>query len=38
MTSTSSVEISGPTMVVKETEACNRPHADEQKPMAITAS
>ena len=35
MTSTNSVEISGATMVVKETEACNRPHADEQK--TITA-
>ncbi len=37
MTTANSVEISGPTMVIKETEACNRPHADEQKPMAITA-
>ena len=33
MTGTNSVEISGPTMVVKETEACNRPHADERKPI-----
>jgi len=37
MTTANSVEISGPTMVIKETEACNRPHADEQKPMEITA-
>ncbi len=37
MTTANSVEISGPTMVIKETEACNRPHADEKKPMAITA-
>ncbi len=35
MTSTSSVEISGPTMVIKETEACDRPHADKRK--TITA-
>ena len=35
MTSTSSVEISGPAMVVKETEACNRPHADEQKKITV---
>jgi len=28
------VEISGATMVVKETEACSRPHADEQKIIA----
>ena len=35
MTSTSSVEISGPTMVVKETEVCNRPHADERKKITV---
>jgi len=35
MTSTSSVEISGPTMVVKETEVCNRPHADERKKISV---
>ncbi len=37
MTTANSVEISGPTMVIKETEACDRPHADEQKAMEITA-
>ncbi len=37
MTTANSVEISGPTMVIKETEACDRPHADEKKTMPITA-